>query len=1137
MTAEELVIQLKAQIQQFESQMKKASSIAKDAGQKMGKAIEETEKKSKGLVKSLFSLKGALAAVGATAAIMMAKRWVEASNRQEQAVQRIRALIKAQGEDYERLTPIIEKATAALQKKTTYADEVQIEAMARMKAVGVDTLKMLKAWPLVLDVAAGTGMDLATAAMYVGRAMEGQPEMLARYVPAIRNLSKEQRDWTHVQEILIRQFRGVAEEMARTPAGKVQQLANAWGDFQEKLGDIIKIAIVPFLERFLKGITYLMDNWKILGRVMFEITKETFIQLGKIVMKFFTDREAFEAGIKLLGEFFKSWLKICGESLKTAGLVVARASSVIWAPFIKSLEWLADNFRYYFQLGIEKAKKAIATGLNVLSQIFIKLVNFVTQKVINPIIVGFETFANSIVGSISGAVGSVVNVLSRVPNFILKAFGTSKEELKKFAEDVKNKWKVELDKIPKIAEDALTIKIPESTLREPAKFTAKMSEAWETIKAMYGEIPKDIQKYIEDLKEEWDNVMASAKNFGEKIDWEGYCDKIAALVEGFKEGTISAEDLKEELGNLTGELENVKAKSEDVRDGLKETGEEGSEAIGRVVNKLSDMKALLEEINTEFRRAVWGEKLSQQVSLLEDVHSKYNEIKSFVSETGKGQEEINKLIIGSIPKLHKAGMEAKAIVTFWESLGENIPLNLELANKELQEQIFLYKSGAKYVTNLDKHLASMPQRVKETVRATIPLGEGLKEPVDTFAQKLSEMPPKVSKVFGDITDILKHKKEELVLTPAPLTLLEPEIKVEKDKILTPYERLMEERDRRLKQSFLEYAELHAAPRTLDMIRTPAELEVDLFENAKKTILDTTGAINREIPKVSAGLENQISIAVDEVKKNLTGLAEYQQEVSNMSVDYALRYYEHLVAMDRLTTQERISLLETILEKSKYAFLAQWEIEEQLHELRKKLAQEEMEQYLKKVEMLKNIQKGMTDTMASAIMAGKGITEAFRSAGEHILNEFVKKALETAINKLWEIIGLQRMLGGIFGGLFGWLFGFEKGAYLPKGSLVPIVPAQEGFYTKKPTLAAVAEAGVPEIVAPEPKLREIVREEGGKGINIENINISISFPNANLEDMDQGRIERIFRAKFIPAMRDAIKTGLLAPELIGLARAR
>jgi len=1126
MTAEELVIQLKAQIEQFERQMNKASSIAKGTGQKMGQAMEEVEKKNKNLIKSLFSLKGALAAVGVTAGIMMAKRWVEASNRQEQAVQRLRALIKAQGEDYEKLTPIIERATAALQKKTTYGDEVQMEAMAKMKAVGVSTLEMLKAWPLVLDVAAGANLDLATAAMYVGRAMKGQPEMLARYIPAIRNLSEEQRNWTNVQEILIKQFAGVAREMAKTPAGKVQQLANAWGDLQEKLGDVVKIAIVPFLEKMLKGINFLLDNWKTLGQVIFVVTKETFLQVGKIVWKFFTDREAFEAGINLLKEYFQVWLKIWGESLKTAGVVVARASSVIWAPLIKSLEWLADNIRYYFQVGIEKAKEAVITGLNALSQVFIKLVNFITQRVINPIIAGFETFANSIVGSVSGAVSSVVNVLSKVPNFILKAFGTSKEELQKFAKDVREKWKIELERIPKIAEDALTIKIPDSTIREPARFTAKMSEAWETIKAMYKEIPEDIQRYIEDLKEEWDSVVAAAKDFGEKVDWEDYCNKISALVEEFKDGTISAEDLKEELGNLKSELEDVKTSSEGVGKALKKAGEEGSEAIGQVVSKLEDMKALLEDINTDFRKAVWGKELTQQVSLLEDIHGKYTKIKSVVDETGKGQEEINKLIIGSIPKLHEAGLEAKAIVHFWESLGEDVPLNVKLANKELQKQIFLYKSGAKYVGDLEENLTIIPQRVKEVTRATIPLRESFKKPASTFTEELSKMPPKVSKTIDDIAATIEKKKEKITITPAPLTVAGPHVEVKKEEVLSPYEQVMQERDKRLKQSFLEYAEMHASPKTLGMIRKPAEAEVNLLKDVKKSVADTTKAINQEIPKVSAGLENQITTSVEKVKENLTGLAKYQQEVSNMSVDYALRYYNHLVAMDRLTTQERIMLLQTILEKSKYAFLAQWEIEEQLHNLRKQLAQEEMEEYLKKIEMLQKIKQGMTDAMTSAIMAGKGIIGAFRSAGEYLLNVFVKKILEAVIDKLWEAIGLQKMLGGIFGGIFG-IFGLEKGAYL-KGKLVPIVPAQHGFYTKKPTLAAVAETGVPEIVSPEPVMRRIVREESGGGVYIGEV--KMEFPNITsldeLRNADQAMINAIFVEKFIPAIRYAKRRALI-----------
>lgn len=57
------------------------------------------------------------------------------------------------------------------------------------------------------------------------------------------------------------------------------------------------------------------------------------------------------------------------------------------------------------------------------------------------------------------------------------------------------------------------------------------------------------------------------------------------------------------------------------------------------------------------------------------------------------------------------------------------------------------------------------------------------------------------------------------------------------------------------------------------------------------------------------------------------------------------------------------------------------------------------------------------------------------------------------------------------------------------------------------------------------------ENSNRPIVIERINIHISFPNANLENMDQGQIERIFRRKFIPALRDAVASGEFARGLI------
>jgi len=547
----EAYLELRAKMDKFEAELKRAKIATGNASKSMQGALDQVEKKNKGLVKSLFSLRGALIAVGGTATIMMAKRWVEASNRQEQAIQRIRALLKAQGKDYQTLTPLIEKVTAAYQRKTTYGDEVQMEAMSKLLGITKNTQQAMKAWPLVMDLAAGAGMDLGAAAMYVGRAMEGQPEMLARYVPAIRNLAKEERTWANVQKILKERFAGVAEEMAKTPAGKVQQLANAWGDFQEKLGDIVKIAIIPFLNKFLKGINYLMDNWRILGETIWKLTKETFIQLGKMVWGFFTNRSVFEAGINLLKQFEISYIKIWGHTLELAGKIIARSASIIWAPLVKSLQWLSEEVRYYFQLGIERGRDAFLRGLNQITPYFVKTANLFIDAV-NLMIGGAENFTNLFLTGIRKLKTGWDVMMKGIAWF---AEHILRKKLPDWMTSFEADWEVKFGKIKKISEDALTFKIPPSTLKEPAKFTARMSEAWDIIKKQYAEIPKDLQKYVEDLRAEWDKITVAAGKFGVAVDWESYTKRISELVEKLKEGAITTEEFEKNLANLNKELE------------------------------------------------------------------------------------------------------------------------------------------------------------------------------------------------------------------------------------------------------------------------------------------------------------------------------------------------------------------------------------------------------------------------------------------------------------------------------------------------------------------------------------------------------------------------------------------------------
>lgn len=203
---------------------------------KVGRTAKASFDKAK---KAIFSVKTALIGMASYLIGRYVKAWVEAAARQEDAIQKVLAMAKSQGAAFVGLRKEVEAVTAALQAKTTYGDEAQMEAMAKMVATGADVTTAMKDMSLVMDLAAGAGMDLGTAGMYVARAMIGQPEMLARYVPAIRDLAKEERDWGTVKKILVGQFEGTAEAIAKTPFGLMKQIANLWGDIKENFGKFI----------------------------------------------------------------------------------------------------------------------------------------------------------------------------------------------------------------------------------------------------------------------------------------------------------------------------------------------------------------------------------------------------------------------------------------------------------------------------------------------------------------------------------------------------------------------------------------------------------------------------------------------------------------------------------------------------------------------------------------------------------------------------------------------------------------------------------------------------------------------------------------------------------------------------------
>jgi len=321
--------------------------------------------------------------------------------------------------------------------------------------------------------------------------------------------------------------------------------------FINKMGGAIKTFVTDAWDR----LVWLIKNWGEVWEAAKQIVTETFKFIGKTIWKVLTNKDAFIAFIKLWSQLYISVGKIITDTMVFVGKVIARASSIIWAPIWESLKWLGEQFAYWFGKIENAILKAIGTAVKWVTEKFVKLANFITQKVLNPIIAGFESFANAILGSIGWVVEKIIRLFGKLPNFILKAFGTSKEEVKQFATDIKEKFEVELGRIPEIAEDALTFEIPQKTLQEPKKFADRMSDAWEIIKAQYRDIPGDLAIYLKQLETEWNEITAAAGEFGDAVGVEEYKAKIDGVIAKLKELGIDTTELEKTQKELQEQLD------------------------------------------------------------------------------------------------------------------------------------------------------------------------------------------------------------------------------------------------------------------------------------------------------------------------------------------------------------------------------------------------------------------------------------------------------------------------------------------------------------------------------------------------------------------------------------------------------
>jgi len=172
---------------------------------------------------------------------------VKAFLEQEKADKMLEASMKNLGSFSQTAFEGMKKFASEIQKVTVIGDETTEQIMALGMNMGVSADHIKEATKQAIGLSKAYKFDLNTSMRMVALARQGDFNLLKRYIPELRKTN----DLTKLQAIYTKKAADgfkLAQAETETYAGKIQQLKNAWGDFQEKIGKVIVDLVVKMLE-------------------------------------------------------------------------------------------------------------------------------------------------------------------------------------------------------------------------------------------------------------------------------------------------------------------------------------------------------------------------------------------------------------------------------------------------------------------------------------------------------------------------------------------------------------------------------------------------------------------------------------------------------------------------------------------------------------------------------------------------------------------------------------------------------------------------------------------------------------------------------------------------------------------------
>lgn len=125
---------------------------------------------------------------------------------------------------------------SSLQRSSVFGDEAILTAQALLAAFIKDEEQLKLATKATIDLAAAKGMDLNAAADLIGKSIGSSTNALSRYGIEVEGAVGSTQRLETATSSIARLYGGQALQQSLTLSGAMQQLANTFGDFQEKVG-------------------------------------------------------------------------------------------------------------------------------------------------------------------------------------------------------------------------------------------------------------------------------------------------------------------------------------------------------------------------------------------------------------------------------------------------------------------------------------------------------------------------------------------------------------------------------------------------------------------------------------------------------------------------------------------------------------------------------------------------------------------------------------------------------------------------------------------------------------------------------------------------------------------------------------